>query len=142
LAHGRRQRGPWIFKHGTDIVNRGLILLFFGLSDIFQSFFLLPPPPPPPPPPKFFFRRPWISFQILDSGFDFRVHICDGTFSPNMNIYLPPVDEQQTFSLFKPILSSDFVGSVIGAGSRGQLPPEFFLGLKLRFYGNRVITIA
>jgi len=36
-AHGRRQRGagravaPWIFIHGTDIIDRGLIMLFFRL---------------------------------------------------------------------------------------------------------------
>jgi len=37
--HGRRQRGgkgamsslPWIFIHGTDIVDRGLNVLFFGI---------------------------------------------------------------------------------------------------------------
>jgi len=35
--HGRRQReagalcSPWIFKHGTNIVDRGLKVLFFGL---------------------------------------------------------------------------------------------------------------
>jgi len=34
-SHERWQRGgcgtPWIFKHGTNIVDRGLIVLFFGL---------------------------------------------------------------------------------------------------------------
>jgi len=38
--HGRRQGGarpPWIFKHGINIVNRGLKVLFFGL------FFRWPP---------------------------------------------------------------------------------------------------
>jgi len=28
---------PWIFMHGTDIIDKGLIVLFFG-------HFLLPPP--------------------------------------------------------------------------------------------------
>jgi len=41
--HGRRQqggRGPsWIFIHGTDIVDRGIIMLFFSL------FSVAPPPP-------------------------------------------------------------------------------------------------
>jgi len=47
--HGRRQRGaggsrgpPLDFQHGTNIVDRGLKVLFFGL-------FSVPPPPPPPP---------------------------------------------------------------------------------------------
>jgi len=34
LTHERRQRGampPWIFIHGTDIVDRGLIVLLYGL---------------------------------------------------------------------------------------------------------------
>jgi len=33
----RRQRGscpPWIFIHGTDRVDRGLIVLFFGLFSV------------------------------------------------------------------------------------------------------------
>jgi len=35
---------PWIFKHGTNIVDRGLTVLFFGLFfAIFQSFFVTPP---------------------------------------------------------------------------------------------------
>jgi len=29
--HGRRQQGAWIFKHGTNEVERGFIVLFFGL---------------------------------------------------------------------------------------------------------------
>jgi len=32
---------PWIFKHGPDIVDRGLIVLFFGLFCYFSVFFLL-----------------------------------------------------------------------------------------------------
>jgi len=32
------QGAPWIFIHGTDIVDRGLIVLFFGL------FYVAPPP--------------------------------------------------------------------------------------------------
>jgi len=34
---------PWIFIHGTDIVDKGLIVLFFSLLAIFRSFFPLPP---------------------------------------------------------------------------------------------------
>jgi len=30
---------PWIFKHGTNIVDRGLKLLFFGLFYYFSVFF-------------------------------------------------------------------------------------------------------
>jgi len=46
--HGRRQRGqggvaPWIFKHGTNIVDRVLKVLFFGLFCYFSVFFSLPP---------------------------------------------------------------------------------------------------
>jgi len=62
LDHGRRQRGaggrgPWIFIHGIDIVDRGLIVLFFGKSLIvfFFGFFSVAPPPLW----KFFCRRPW-----------------------------------------------------------------------------------
>jgi len=47
-AAGCRE-GPWplwIFIHGTDIVNRGLIVLFFVFFSIFRSFFRLPPLPP------------------------------------------------------------------------------------------------
>jgi len=35
---------PWIFIHGTDIVHRFLIVLFFGIFTIFWSFFSAPPP--------------------------------------------------------------------------------------------------
>jgi len=47
---GRRQRGaggpwpPWIFKHGTNIVDRGLKVLFFGLSLLFFGLFSVGPP--------------------------------------------------------------------------------------------------
>jgi len=50
--HGCRQRGareavapPWIFKHGTNIVNRGLIVLFSAFFAIFRCFFPLALPP-------------------------------------------------------------------------------------------------
>jgi len=45
-AHGRRQQGaergraPWIFI-GTDIVDRGLTVLFFGLFCYFSVFFAI-----------------------------------------------------------------------------------------------------
>jgi len=50
--HGRWQRGagravpsPWIFKHGTNIVDRGLKMLFFRPFLLFFGlFFPLPPP--------------------------------------------------------------------------------------------------
>jgi len=34
---------PWIFIHSTDIVDRGLIVLFFVIFPIFRSFFPLAP---------------------------------------------------------------------------------------------------
>jgi len=37
---------PWIFKHGTNIVIRGLKMLFFGLFCYFSVFFFVTPPPP------------------------------------------------------------------------------------------------
>jgi len=49
MVHGRRQRGgggrvpPLIFIHDTDIVERGLIVLFLGLFLLFfRSLFPLP----------------------------------------------------------------------------------------------------
>jgi len=50
-SHGLRQWGlrglcpPWIFKHGTNIVDRGLKVLFFGLFCYFSVFFFSLPPP-------------------------------------------------------------------------------------------------
>jgi len=35
---------PWIFIHGTDIVNKGLIMLFFSLFCYFSVFFSVGPP--------------------------------------------------------------------------------------------------
>jgi len=35
---------PWIFIHGTDIVDRGLIVLFSNFFAIFRSFFFRWPP--------------------------------------------------------------------------------------------------
>jgi len=35
---GQGGHGPWIFKHGTNIVNRGLKVLFFGLFCYFSDF--------------------------------------------------------------------------------------------------------
>jgi len=37
---------PWIFKHGTNIVDRGLKVLFFGLFWLFSVFFSVPSPLP------------------------------------------------------------------------------------------------
>jgi len=51
VAEGRGGRAPpWIFKHGTNIVDRGLKVLFFGLFSVFFPLF--------PPPWKIFCRRP------------------------------------------------------------------------------------
>jgi len=55
--YGRRQGevlAPWIFIHGTNIVDRGLKLLFFGLFLLFCFFFRCPTHPSW----KFFCRRP------------------------------------------------------------------------------------
>jgi len=42
-AEGRRAvPSPWIFIHGTDIVVRGLIVLFFGLFSVTANGSLLP----------------------------------------------------------------------------------------------------
>jgi len=39
-------RGPsWIFIHGTDIVERRLIVIFFGLFFVFFGIFFRRPPP-------------------------------------------------------------------------------------------------
>jgi len=43
---GQGAVAPWIFKHGTDIVDRGLIMPFFGHFLLFFCIFPLPPPPP------------------------------------------------------------------------------------------------
>jgi len=37
-------RAPWIFKYGTNIVDRGLKVLFSAFFAIFRSFFRWPPP--------------------------------------------------------------------------------------------------
>jgi len=34
---------PWVFIHGTDIVNKGLIVLFFGLFCYFFGLFSVGP---------------------------------------------------------------------------------------------------
>jgi len=44
-AGGRGPWPSWIFIHGTDMVDRGLIVLFFGLFLLFSVFLLLPFPP-------------------------------------------------------------------------------------------------
>jgi len=51
-AGGRDPLSPWIFKHGTNIVDRGLNVLFFGLFlpffvffPIFFGLFFRAPPP-------------------------------------------------------------------------------------------------
>jgi len=40
----RRAVLPWIFKHGTNIVDRGLEVLFSAFFAIFRPFLPLPPP--------------------------------------------------------------------------------------------------
>jgi len=60
-THRRRQgRGscpPWIFKHGTNIVDRGLKVLFFDLFCYFSVFFRCLPPSW-----KNFCRRPCLHY--------------------------------------------------------------------------------
>jgi len=57
-------RGPWplwIFTHGTNIVDKGLKVLFFGLCLlIFGLFFRWPPW-------KIFYRRPWKSELVIET---------------------------------------------------------------------------
>jgi len=65
--HGRRQRGVgggraptlWIFKHGTNIVDKGLKMLFSAFFAIFRSFFRCPPPSR-----KIFCRHPWEDSEL------------------------------------------------------------------------------
>jgi len=45
---------PWVFKHGTNIVDKGLKVLFFGSFLLFFGLFSVGPPW------KFFCRRPCI----------------------------------------------------------------------------------
>jgi len=45
-AWGRGPCPSWIFTHDTDIVDRSIIVLFFGLFCYFSVFFPLPPPSP------------------------------------------------------------------------------------------------
>jgi len=42
-SEGQGGLGPWIFMHGTDIIDRGLIVLFFCLFCYFSVFFPLAP---------------------------------------------------------------------------------------------------
>jgi len=48
-VHGRRQREgrapPWIFKHGTNIVDKVLKVLFSAFFCYFSVFISLPSPP-------------------------------------------------------------------------------------------------
>jgi len=43
-GQGGRALTPWIFKHGTNVVNRGLKVLFFGLLLLFFGLFSVAPP--------------------------------------------------------------------------------------------------
>jgi len=44
-SRGKGSHGPnWIFIHGTDIVDRGLKVLFFGLFLLFFGLFSVGPP--------------------------------------------------------------------------------------------------
>jgi len=43
-AGGKGAVPPWIFKHGTNIVNRGLKVLFFSLFCYFSVFFSVDSP--------------------------------------------------------------------------------------------------
>jgi len=44
-AGGRGAVPPWIFKHGTNIVDRSLKMLFFGLFCYFSVSLSVAPPP-------------------------------------------------------------------------------------------------
>jgi len=43
---GGRAPPPWIFILGTDIVDKGLIVLFIGLFLLFSVIFSVASPPP------------------------------------------------------------------------------------------------
>jgi len=49
MGVGREGQGgpwlPWIFKHGTNIVNKGLKVLFSAFFSGFSVFFPVPPTP-------------------------------------------------------------------------------------------------
>jgi len=44
MSVGRGAWPPWIFKHITNIVDRGLKVLFYGLFCYFSAFFCCSPP--------------------------------------------------------------------------------------------------
>jgi len=46
MGVGTGAGGPWIFIHGTDIADKGIIELFFGLFLLFFYLFSAAPLPP------------------------------------------------------------------------------------------------
>jgi len=60
---GQGGRGPSDFKRGTNIVNKGLKVLFFGLFSYFRSFFPLPPPPPPEEAKEYYYSVFFANFR-------------------------------------------------------------------------------
>jgi len=71
---------PWIFIHGTDVVNRGFIVLFFGHVLLFRSFFRCSFSPEiflPNPLLRYSFFHQDTSTRIQRSGdlFNFRVKL-------------------------------------------------------------------
>jgi len=86
---------PWIFIHGTDVGDRGLIVLFFGhfllffslcyfsVFAIFRSFFLLPPLP------EIFLRTPLLRYSFIHQGTSTRRQRIGDLFG--FRVKLPPV---------------------------------------------------
>jgi len=56
---------PCIFIHGTNIVNKGLIVLFFGLFCYFSVFFSVAPPLPGRGLIVLFFGLFWLFFDLF-----------------------------------------------------------------------------
>jgi len=64
-GRGSRAPPPWIFMHGTNILDRGLKVLFFGVFcyfSVFLLFFDLFSVVPPPPPQENFLPTPLVTF--------------------------------------------------------------------------------
>jgi len=64
---------PWIFIHNTDIVDKGLIVLFFG---VFLLFFVTFSAAPPPRPLEIFLLTPLIRVKVR-----LRIGVSGNTFS-------------------------------------------------------------
>jgi len=113
-AHGRRQRGaggvrglPWIFIHGTDIVDKGLIVLFFDVFCYCSVFFPLAPlefflPTPLARPSSF-----WCAVHIDQKVFDhlkewslkWRLPVHPANVTAASSKWTPPASHQSLHTL-------------------------------------------